>query len=331
MSSVELNKIYAGDCLETMREWPDSFIDCVVTSPPYYGLRDYHSEDQLGLEEHPDLYIGRIVEIFREIRRILKDSGTVWLNLGDSYAQGGNGGHQKSNSFHGHNKRTGDRERIFKKAPDGYKPKDLMGIPWQAALALRADGWYLRSDIIWHKLNPMPESVKDRPTKSHEYIFLLTKSSRYYYDPEAIAEKIDDSNLKRYTRVERVAEEYDKLRHKHQAQVPGRGPIAQAPMEVLTRAAKNVVEKGTRNKRDVWSMPTESFKGAHFATFPEKLIRPCILAGCPEGGIVFDPFLGSGTSAVVAQKLSCNWIGCELNSEYIAMANKRIAMERRLF
>lgn len=296
MQIPDVNKIYQGDCLEIMRNWPDEFVDCIVTSPPYWGLRDYGTDEQIGLEDNITLWVNKITDVFREVKRIMKTAGTLWLNLGDCYLE-----------------------------------KSLAGQPWRAAFSLQNDGWYLRSDIIWHKPNPMPESVTDRPTKSHEYIFLMTKNQKYYYDADAIAEKISEESMKRYSRVEKFGEEFDRLRHKHHSKVANRTPNPQAPMEVLTRAAQNVVDKGTRNKRDVWSVPVQGYKFAHFATFPEKLIEPCILAGCPEGGIVLDPFFGSGTTGVVAKRMSCNFIGCELNSEYIAIANKRLQNESRLF
>ena len=269
-----------------------------VTSPPYWGLRDYGVEGQLGLEETPEAYVSKLVEVFRGVRRVLRDDGTVFLNLGDSYAAGGHGGHNKSESFNGHNDREGDR--CPKKAPPGLKPKDMVGIPWMVAFALRADGWYLRQEIIWHKPAPMPESVTDRCTKAHESIFLLAKSQRYYFDSEAIAEPGVEPDRQRSDRI--GGKNGATVRHSH-------GGVMGASQ--------------TRNKRSVWTVNTKPYKGAHFATFPPKLIEPCILAGCPEGGTVLDPFLGSGTTAAVAQKFGRKCIGIELNEEYCELAAKR--------
>ena len=318
----------------------DASIDTVVTSPPYFGLRDYGHAGQIGLESAPDAFVSSLVDVFREVRRVLKPQGTAWLNLGDSYCGGGgfapdapvnvarradiSNGIMKSGSFNlsprQHTRNTKGTIR-----PDGYlKSKDLVGIPWRVAFALQADGWYLRSDIIWHKPNPMPESVTDRPTRAHEYLFLLAKSERYYYDADAIAEALSVESLERYGRVERNGEYFDPSRHKH-----GDSLMHNAPMQVLTRAAKNVVEKGSRNKRSVWTVTTEPYSGAHFATFPEALIEPCILAGCPQGGIVLDPFVGSGTTVAVAKRLSRRGVGLDL--AYQDLARMRTAQGGLMF
>lgn len=264
--------IYNGDCREVLRGIPDSTINCCVTSPPYWGLRDYGADLQIGLEENPNDYVTELVQVFREVRRVLRDDGVLWLNLGDSYA--GN------NSRASRGGRAGfgtPRELVANRTGEGLKPKDLVGIPWRVALALQADGWYLRQDIIWHKPNPLPESVKDRCTKSHEYIFLLSKSPVYYFDADAIKEPVVDG-----------------------------------------------LDSGLKNRRSVWTVPVRPYKGSHFATFPPDLIRPCILAGSPEGGTVLDPFGGSGTTVAVSMLLDRKGIAIELNDEYIPLIEKRI-------
>ena len=246
---------------------PDESIDCVVTSPPYWGLRDYGLGGQLGLEPTPEEYCANMVAVFREVWRVLKPTGTVWMNLGDSYVGTGHKG-EYTDPKHSEG-RNGQAVAINNKV-NGLKSKDLVGIPWRVAFALQADGWYIRSDIIWSKPNPLPEPVQDRPTKAHEYVFLLTKSSRYYYDVDAIRE--------------------------------------------ITGA----------NKRSVWEISTHAYPEAHFATFPEKLVEPCIMAGCPLGGVVLDPFVGSGTTMAVAQRLGRKGVGTDLSKEYLALASKRM-------
>ena len=299
--------ILYGDCRETLKTITERPRMC-VTSPPYYGLRNYGNEEkQIGQEQTPEEYIQNLVEVFREVRNVLADDGTCWLNIGDSY----------------YNYRPGRGQGLVKQTVsnskqdlpdvcarrgnrlDGLKEKDLIGIPWMLAFALRADGWYLRQDIIWHKPNPMPESVKDRCTKSHEYIFLLTKNHKYYYNHEAIKEKA-------------VGERWG-----------GNTPInmdntkdVDNQFSGLTRPRKMVYEK--RNRRSVWKVATKPFKGAHFAVFPPELIEPCIKAGSEEGDIVLDPFMGSGTTAQVAQSLDRHWLGCELHEEYSKIINKRV-------
>jgi len=296
-----------GSSLEVLRELPDSSIHCCVTSPPYWGLRDYGVEGQLGLEKTPEEYTAKMIELFREVRRVLRDDGTLWLNLGDSY--------QSSNSPQvAQTKDIGtSREAVDKRPPrvPWLKPKDLVGIPWRVAFALQSDGWYLRSDIIWHKPNPMPESVTDRPTKAHEYIFLMSKSERYYYDANAITEK-----------SVMPAGTAGTWRGNVDFKLPGGGPRFAKP-----NLGGSI--DGTRNKRSVWTVATRPFPEAHFATFPPDLIKPCILAGCPEGGIVLDPFMGTGTTAVVCANLGRNYIGIELNPEYIHIANERIKQATR--
>ncbi|MGI8569615.1 MAG: DNA-methyltransferase [Methylocella sp.] len=276
-----------------------------MTSPPYWGLRDYGVAGQLGIENTPEEYVARMVEVFHEVRRVLKDDGTLWLNLGDSYAAGGNGGHgAKQHSNRGTRALAGHP----KEAPPGLKPKDLVGITWRIAFALQADGWFLRQDIIWHKPNPMSESVSDRCTKAHEYIFLFSKSSTYYYDHEAIKEpsKYPDDDRKSRSNT------YDK----------------RMPTDMIAGVRHGSQTYLFRNKRSVWTVTTKPYKDAHFATFPPDLIEPCILAGAPIGGIVLDPFMGSGTTGYVARKHDRDFIGIELNHEYMKLVQARIATAR---
>ena len=300
--------IYNGDCLGALREMPSERIHCCVTSPPYWGLRDYGVNGQLGTERTPDEYVARLVEIFREIRRVLRKDGTCWLNLGDSYANdgkwGGETGGKQAYLPDNDRKRVGRERRHI-----GLKPKDLCGIPWRVAFALQADGWWLRQDIIWHKPNPMPESVRDRCTKAHEYIFLLTKSARYWYDADAIAEplKSDPNSWGRHSKKD-----------------PGAQAVSPRPIFRNGRDGTGWGNGKTRNRRSVWTVTTQAYPEAHFATYPPKLIEPCILAGCPENGVVLDPFCGSGTTGDVAVRHGRHFIGIELNEEYCALAKKRI-------
>jgi len=370
-----MHTIIQGDCIEGMKQISDASLHCVVTSPPYYGLRDYGTatweggdtecdhvevkysskrstlnnakdgivhgktadmitrqykdvcakcgatriDQQIGLEESPEAYVARLVDVFREVRRILRDDGTVWLNLGDSYwaGKGKNGTSKALATAKERNYQQPRGTMVSEMRPqdgthDFIKPKDLIGIPWRVAFALQADGWYLRQDIIWHKPNPMPESVTDRCTKSHEYIFLLSKSAKYYFDHEAIKEPSKDkwNSAKKFSA--------NGLR---------------ASMGLHTALGRQFDDAKThtdeyktgRNKRSVWTVTTRQYKGAHFATFPTTLIEPCVLAGCPVGGTVFDPFTGSGTTAFVALTHNRNFVGTELNPEYIALAEERIA------
>ena len=303
--------ILIGDVRERLKELADQSVNCCVTSPPYWGLRDYGNDGQIGLEQTPDAFIAELVSVFGQVKRVLRDDGTLWVNIGDSYAStkegNTNGTSGKVKQKAGVNDNT--RKRTI---PDGLKHKDLVGVPWMLAFALRADGWYLRQDIIWHKPNPMPESVTDRCTKSHEYIFLLSKSRQYYFDNEAIKEP--SSNLGK-TEIRFGGNKYgDSDDPKH-----------------ATKSGNEYTDTGKRNKRDVWTVTTRPFKGAHFATFPPALIEPCILAGCPKGGTVLDPFFGAGTTGLVAQRHNRKWIGCELNPEYAAIAQTRIEAESNLF
>lgn len=302
---LELNKIYNMDCLEGLKQLHDNSINCCVTSPPYWGLRDYGVEGQFGLESTPEEYVAKMIEVFREVKRVLRKDGTLWLNLGDSYCGTSNKGEYKDPKYL--DGRNGQKVALNNKVK-GLKPKDLIGIPWRVAFALQADGWYLRQDIIWHKPNPMPESVTDRCTKAHEYIFLLTKSAQYYYDNEAIKEKAVSGT------------DVGILRSKKQATCNHPSILKRQKENIDSRTAGD----GNRNKRSVWTVATKPFKEAHFATFPPDLIKSCILAGCPKDGIVLDPFMGSGTTGMVAAMYQRNFIGFELNPEYCKMAEKRI-------
>lgn len=361
-------QIIQGDCIEGMKTLPDESVHCVVTSPPYYGLRDYGTatwdggnadcdhipqfkhrstrandsqsgigkygydgqnpiyknicgkcgavrvDQQIGLEDTPEAYVERLVNVFREVRRILRSDGTVWLNLGDSYTGGGAGRNDGNHRADGRaggmsSKHTGVTHL---RGNVGLKPKDLIGIPWRVAFALQADGWWLRQDIIWHKPNPMPESVTDRCTKSHEYIFLLTKSERYYYDAEAVKEEST------YTWNSAKAFSAGGLR-------ANKGLTSAGGAQFNGTKTHEDVYKTGRNKRSVWTVNPRPYKEAHFAVFPPKLIEPCVLAGSPTNGVVFDPFTGSGTTAEVALKFGRSFIGTELNSEYVELIHKRLS------
>ena len=296
-----LNQCHFGDCIETMRGMPSGIVQTCVTSPPYFGLRDYGHDGQIGLEATPDEFIGKLVEVFREVRRVLSDDGTLWLNIGDSYSTGTKAGRQQSsNPGVGANRPEAQNSVARIGNPEGCKTKDLIGIPWMLAFALRADGWYLRQEIIWHKPNPMPESVTDRCTKSHESIFLLAKSEKYYCDMAAIAEKSMGRELFGNSRSKGDCEQRQ------------------------DNDRQDMTPTETRNKRSVWTVATTPYKGAHFATFPTALIEPCILAGAPAGGVVLDPFFGSGTTGQVAQALGRKFIGCELNPAYKALQDERL-------
>jgi len=299
-----MNKIEFGDCRETMRKWKEQGIKAqtCVTSPPYYGLRDYGHDGQIGLEESPEQYVANMVEVFACVWDVLEDDGTLWLNLGDSYSAGGRGGGQEGSIQQG-NKGSITGEVFGTWKVQGFRPKNLLGIPWRVALALQDWGWNLRQDIIWNKPNPMPESVTDRCTKAHEYIFLMSKSQKYYYDYDAIKEEAHTTDNSDRNRDE------SRLNN-----TPGR-----TRMNGLTT---NHYE--TKNKRSVWTVNTKPYEGAHFAVFPTDLIEPCILAGAPVGGIVLDPFMGSGTTAQVAQNLNRQYLGCELNPDYKSLQKKRL-------
>lgn len=293
--------IYCGNSLTTLKTLESGSVNMCVTSPPYFRLRNYNTEGQIGLEDTPEEYVKRLVEVFRELKRVLRDDGTLWLNLGDTYCGGGRGyattKKQRTNK--------GTRDMPKSTVPNGMKPKDLMGIPWMVAFALRADGWYLRQDIIWQKTNPMPESVTDRCTRSHEYIFLFSKSRTYYFDHTAIKEPAVNGDPARPRGSIGVGT--DKLNSGYRI-----------------KQEDNKEHLTLRNKRDVWTIANRPFRGAHFATFSPDLIRPCILAGCPEGGVVLDPFFGSGTIGVVAKETNRDFIGIDINSDYCELARKRI-------
>jgi DNA modification methylase len=335
--------IITGDCRKSLKALPDQSAHCCVTSPPYFGLRDYGNDGQIGLEQSPCEYIAQLVDVFREVRRILRDDGTLWLNLGDSYA--GNGGQtpQTGELFKG---RARQRETIMlsaRIAAPGLKPKDLIGIPWRVAFALQADGWWLRQDIIWAKPNPMPESVTDRCTKSHEYLFLLTKSERYYFDQDAIAEPVTGSTIERLSQpnIEKQGGSITpskgngamKAVMKRSGNKERKPPAARGvPADGNGDVAGSIPWEGTtRNKRSVWTVATTPFKDAHFATFPPALIEPCVLAGCPQGGIVLDPFGGAGTTGLVADRLHRDAVLLELNPDYAAMAEARIRVDGKMF
>jgi DNA modification methylase len=290
-----------GDCRETLATLPAGSVQCVVTSPPYFGLRKYSDDPrEIGQEATPALYVAALVDVFAQVWRVLRDDGTCWLNLGDSYAQdskwGGASGGKNYTSAAGEMPRT--------KRASGLKDKDLIGIPWRVAFALQDAGWYLRSDIIWNKPNCMPESVRDRPTRAHEYVFLLTKSARYFYDADAIAEAAAPRDLSSST-------------FKREGSKRGIPLVPGNPSATHRADRPDTLPAETRNKRTVWSIPTQPYSGAHYATMPEALIEPCILAGSRAGDTVLDPFAGSGTVSRVAMRLQRNAIGCELNPDYI--------------
>ena len=328
-NDIEKNTIINGNSLEVLKSLPDNSIDCCVTSPPYYALRDYGCDGQIGLEETPEKYIESLCDVFSEVRRVLTPEGTLWLNIGDSY-----NGNKVGNTEVVKNKKVSESNDFHKKLWGGAKPKDLIGIPWMLAFALRSQGWYLRQDIIWQKPNPMPESVTDRCTKSHEYIFLLSKSQKYYFDYEAIQEEATSSdkprvfgaNNQKGTLRNDIGRVY-KPRTKN-CQYDGQRPNS---MHLAREAGMSDEIYPVRNKRDVWTVNTKPCKEAHFATYPFELIKPCILAGCPEDGIVLDPFMGSGTTAIVARSLNRNYLGVELNPEYIKIAHKRLEKHLGMF
>lgn len=332
--------IYSADAAKALRLLDAGSVRTCVTSPPYYGLRDYGHAGQIGLEETPEDYVERLVQVFREVRRCLAADGTLWLNLGDSYAASGRGGnpedspHQKQASNRGSRQffqseavEAGAIGRRWVKPPPGYKPKDLIGIPWMVAFALRADGWFLRQDLIWHKPNPMPESVQDRCTKAHEYIFLLSKSARYFWDRKAMQEpsvalSLHSQTSPGYAPPGQVPHSGNRTRS------PGgrRGVPGAATETSAGSVASGVPWEGfTRNRRSVWSVVTQPYKAAHFATFPPKLIEPCVLAGSAPGDLVLDPFAGTGTTGLVAKEHGRRAVLIELNPEYAEMAARRVS------
>lgn len=310
-----LNQIVCGDALTVLKTMLDGVIQTCICSPPYWGLRDYGVAGQIGLEPTPEEYTAKMVEVFREVRRVLKDDGTLWLNLGDSYAGGGRAG-KDGRAYGGLEAQNRCNTQVKWGPPTGsivgLKPKDLVGIPWLVAFALRADGWYLRSDIIWSKPNPMPESVIDRPTKAHEYLFLMSKNQKYYYDANAIRGPLADCSVERskygwYGRTDPTG--------------------YRAEPDLTDEMGERFAPTSGRNKRSVWEVSTQPFPQAHFATFPEKLIEPCILAGSREGDIVLDPFFGSGTVGKRSKELGRKWTGIELNPDYCKIAEDRLRQE----
>ena len=321
--------LYGGDCRAVMAEMPAESVHCVVTSPPYWGLRDYGQDGQLGLENTHEAYVANMVDVFREVRRVLRDDGTLWLNLGDSYAGSRSGPQGESGEMA---TRTVAKHRGMlgtTKIGGNLKPKDLVGIPWRVAFALQADGWYLRSDIIWSKPNPMPESVTDRPTKAHEYLFLLTKSPRYYFDAEAVRETSIGTNEydltgPGYAAPGQTANTGSRKSKKPDGWATHAGGHGSFHRDGRESGEPGVIRAG-RNIRTVWTIATEPYPGAHFATFPRKLVEPCVKAGCPEGGTVLDPFAGSGTTLLVAQALGRKGIGIDLSPDYLKQALVRNA------
>ena len=307
-----MNKIICADALDGLKGLASESVDMCVTSPPYYGLRDYGEEGQIGIEKSPQEYVKNLTEIFMEVHRVLKPTGTLWLNIGDSYAGSGKGPMSLALAGNGKNKNLYNKESRIYEVPkewQGIKPKDMIGIPWLLAFSLRDSGWYLRSDIIWRKKNCMPESVKDRPVKCYEHIFLLAKSKKYYYDYKAIQEPLKDVSKARYQRGTSAKSKY-------------------AGKQGITQVSENFsdLDQEYNRKRDVWEVSTNTYKmDEHFAMYPEKLIEPCILAGCPKGGIVLDPFFGSGTTGAVSKRLGRQYIGIDINPKYCGLAEQRIS------
>jgi DNA modification methylase len=340
---------YVGDCRELLRELPDGCVQTCITSPPYWGLRDYGVDGQLGLEASPEEYVERIVEVFRDVRRVLRDDGTLWLNLGDCYAHDNRGSTVGVNSTINAEDQHVEAQRAFNRRggkPAGYKHKDLIGQPWMVAFALRVDGWYLRADIIWHKLNPQPESVTDRPTKTHEYLFLLSKSERYYYNAAAIREPVTGGAKPRGHGVNPKAEANAAGSRQNASFSRATSSYKSGNKSRSNRADHGGISDhnarqgfgvpwedtdGFRNRRSVWTTISEPYKGAHFATFPPALIEPCVLAGSRVGDIVLDPFFGSGTTGAVAEKHGRRWIGFDLNPEYEKLQKERTAQRSLVF
>jgi len=342
-------RLIIGDCRQRLAELPDESVHCVVTSPPYFGLRDYGVAGQIGLEPTPAEFVAVMVEVFREVRRVLRKDGTLWLNLGDSYNSHDPGGYREGEFLNPGGRQSEASRGARNKAGnhvEGLKRKDLLGIPWRVAFALQADGWYLRQDIIWSKPNPMPESVTDRCTKAHEYLFLLSKSARYHYDAEAISEPLTQSSIDRLSQPTLEQQEgswrvpgktngaMKAKRRKPQGWNTSPNYHNADPRYAPREEAEDYVapvESDRRNKRSVWTVATQPFKEAHFATFPPDLIEPCIKAGCPKGGTVLDPFGGAGTTGLVADRLQRDAILIELNPDYCTLATNRITDDAPLF
>lgn len=336
------NTVIFGDATRGLQFLPSESVDTCITSPPYFNLRDYGKDGQIGLETTADEYIEKLVLVFREVRRCLKPDGTLWVNIADSYCGSGKGRLKNGEAIESTFGRINSSNRgtlrgtLQKTDTNGCKAKDLIGIPWMLAFALRADGWYLRQDIIWHKPNPMPESVKDRCTKSHEYIFLLSKNPRYYFDCEAIAEPVSRATMKRLSQNVDSQEGSctpSKGNGKMKACAPrygGKKYTENKDIFYRTKSGNIYDYRPKRNKRSVWDVCTKPYKGAHFATFPDTLITPCILAGSRVGGTVLDPFCGSGTTLMVANRYGRNGIGIELNEDYEQLIKDRIGEYTRI-
>jgi DNA modification methylase len=337
-------RILQGDSRELLKSLQDASVHCCVRSPPYYGLRDYGVDGQIGLEQTPEAYIAELIAVFREVRRVLRKDGTLWLNMGDSYA--GSWGAEGRTTTHGNSAYNASqmqaksitnhpkRSRRIPGEETGVKPKDLYGMPWMLAFALRADGWYLRQDIIWSKPNPMPESVRDRCTKAHEYLFLLSKSARYHFDQGAVAEAAVFGETPTGVGFGHGYDELTKPRasRRNRFDRPAKDGVGQHGQKAQHREDRDPVEySGRRNKRSVWTIPTSPYADAHFATFPPDLVAPCILAGCPVGGAVLDPFGGAGTTGLVADRLQRDALLIELNPKYARMARERIEGDAPLF
>ena len=317
MNGLKTDTIINRDALYALRELPEESVHCCVTSPPYYALRDYGLDMQIGREDTPEQYIDRLTEVFRELRRVLRSDGTLWLNIADTYCGTGNKGYHADPK----NPKGRNGQQIAKNnRVSGCKQKDLIGIPWLLAFALRADGWYLRSDIIWQKENPMPESVKDRCARCYEHIFLFSKSKKYFFDYKAISEPIAPATAERLKRGMKGGNKYGKP-------VPGQPQPQSINRPREHGEIKDADINPLRNKRDVWKINTVPFKGGHYAAYPPKLVETCLLAGCPEGGIVLDPFMGSGTTGMVASQMGRHFVGIELNPAYTELAYKRIGGE----
>ena len=317
MNGLKTDTIINRDALYALRELPEESVHCCVTSPPYYALRDYGLDMQIGREDTPEQYIDRLTEVFRELRRVLRSDGTLWLNIADTYCGTGNKGYHADPK----NPKGRNGQQIAKNnRVSGCKQKDLIGIPWLLAFALRADGWYLRSDIIWQKENPMPESVKDRCARCYEHIFLFSKSKKYFFDYKAVSEPIAPATAERLKRGMKGGNKYGKP-------VPGQPQPQSINRPREHGEIKDADINPLRNKRDVWKINTVPFKGGHYAAYPPKLVETCLLAGCPEGGIVLDPFMGSGTTGMVASQMGRHFVGIELNPEYTELAYKRIGGE----
>lgn len=333
--TTSIGKLYQGDCLNVLQQMEDQSVQCVVTSPPYWGLRDYGDADQLGLEPTPQEYVQKLVRIFQEVRRVLRNDGTVWLNLGDSYNSGAQFNHH-SDGLGKETKRYSEGEpgkwAGHRPLTPGLKPKDLVGIPWRVAFALQDDGWYLRSEIVWHKPNPMPESVTDRPTCAHEKVFLLSKSERYFYDyeavkeastysapnsPQSIASPYGQGFSRRAANSGERKDCHSEKHERHRSGIPGGQSL-------------ELAASGKRNLRNVWNIPTRPFPGAHFAVFPPDLVEPCIKAGSKKGDTVLDPFIGAGTTGLVAQNLERRWAGIELSASSCELVKGRVPKGHRI-